>query len=150
GGEQAGEWYPMWQLGNGLGERGWLAEMIAAAPRILTINNRSLSEDLADDLTRWIVDTQLADLMQQPRPHPWHEFAKSLLQTTPIARGRAQLLRGLNEGKDSINAVDLDLVFIVEEPFETESEIDDSPSAPKSEDSALWPVRVCVRSGADS
>ena len=147
---QAGEWYPMWQLANGLGERGWLAELVAAAPGILTINNRSLSEDLADDLTHWIVYTQLADLMQAPRPYPWHEFAKALLQTTPIARGRAQLLRGLNEWKDSINAVDLGMVFIVEEPFETETEVDDSPSAPKSSESALWPVRVCVRSGADS
>src|SRR5699024_10764037 len=54
------------------------------------------------------------------------------------------------EWKDSINTVDLGMVFIVEEPIETESEIDDSPSAPRSEDSALWPVRVCVRSGADS
>ena len=147
---QAGEWYPMWQLANGLGERGWLAEMVAAAPGILSINNRSLSEDLADDLTHWIVYTQLADLMQAPRPYPWHEFAKSLLQTTPIARGRAQLLRGLNEWKDSINAVDLGMVFIVEEPFETETEVDDSPTAPQSSESALWPVRVCVRSGADS
>src|SRR5699024_12820018 len=91
-----------------------------------------------------------ADLMQQPRPYPWHEFAKSLLQTTPIARGRAQLLRGLNEWKDSINAVDLGMVVIVEEPFETESEIDDSPSAPKSEDRAIWPVQVCVGIRADS
>ncbi|MFH0411788.1 DEAD/DEAH box helicase [Corynebacterium sp. L4756] len=147
---QSGEWFPMWQLASGLGERGWLAEMVAAAPGILTINNRSLSEDLADDLTHWIAYTHLSDLMEQPRPYPWHDFAKALLQTTPITRGRAQLLRGLNEWKDSITAVDLGLVFIVEEPFETEMEVDDSPQAAPSSDSALWPVRVCVRSGADS
>src|SRR5699024_3222295 len=52
--------------------------------------------------------------------------------------------------KDSINAVDLGMVFIVAEPFETETVVDDSPTASQSSESALWLVRVSVRSGADS
>ena len=136
---QAGEWYPMWQLASGLGERGWLGEMIAAAPGILSINNRSLSEDLAEELTHWIAYVELQHLSESPRPYPWHDFAQALLTTSPVKRGRAQLLRGLNEWKDSITSVDLQLVFIVEEP-------------PKEEDPAqsAWPIRVQVRSGTDS
>ncbi|MDN6199146.1 MAG: DEAD/DEAH box helicase [Corynebacterium flavescens] len=136
---QAGEWYPMWQLASGLGERGWLGEMIAAAPGILSINNRSLSEDLAEELTHWIAYVELRHLTQAARPYPWHDFAQALLTTSPVKRGRAQLLRGLNEWKDSITSVDLQLVFIVEEP-------------PKDEDpgQSAWPIRVQVRSGTDS
>ena len=136
---QAGEWYPMWQLASGLGERGWLAEMVAAAPGILTANNRSLSEDLADDLTHWIAFSRLQPLLDAPRPYPWHDFAQAMLRTTPIKRGRAQLLRGLNEWKDSITSVDLQLVFVVQEP-----------AGEQEEDTAVWPVRVNVRSGTDS
>ncbi|MEX3516506.1 DEAD/DEAH box helicase [Corynebacterium camporealensis] len=136
---QAGEWYPMWQLASGLGERGWLAEMIAAAPGILTVNNRSLSDDLADELTHWITFMELREYAQAPRPYPWHPFSQALLETTPIKRGRAQLLRALNEWKDSITSVDLQLVFIVEEPDEEEDAME-----------SVWPVRVQVRSGMDS
>ncbi|HAT1211686.1 DEAD/DEAH box helicase [Corynebacterium striatum] len=136
---QAGEWYPMWQLASGLGERGWLAEMLAAAPGILTINNRALSDDMADELTHWIAFMVLRPLADAPRPAPWHDFAQAMLTTSPVKKGRAQLLRGLNEWKDSITSVDLQLVFIVEEP-------------PKDEDpeTSVWPIRVQVRSGTDA
>lgn len=136
---QAGEWYPMWQLASGLGERSWLAEMLAAAPGILTINNRALSDDLADELTHWIAYTQLRSQIDAPRAAPWHDFALSLLKTSPVKKGRAQLLRGLNEWKDSITSVDLQLVFLVEEPQE-----DEDP------EETTWPIRVLVRSGTDS
>ena len=136
---QAGEWYPMWQLASGLGERSWLAEMLAAAPGILTINNRALSDDLADELTHWIAYTQLKPQIEAPRAAPWHDFALALLKTSPVKKGRAQLLRGLNEWKDSITSVDLQLVFLVEEPQE-----DEDP------EETIWPIRVLVRSGTDS
>ncbi|MDO5031978.1 DEAD/DEAH box helicase [Corynebacterium sp.] len=136
---QGGEWFPMWQLASGLGERGWLAEMIAAAPGILSINNRGLSDDLADELTHWIAYTQLRPLVDVTRPTPWHDFAHALLTTSPVKKGRAQLLRGLNEWKDSITSVDLQLVFIVEEPGK-----DEDPEI------SVWPVRVQVRSGTDA
>ena len=139
---QAGEWFPMWQLAAGLGERGWLAEMIAAAPGILTINNRSLSDDLIDELTHLIAFMELKELLHTPRPYAWHDFAQALLTTSPIKRGRAQLLRGLNEWKDSIASVDLQLVIIVEEPGEEETLLEPSQ--------AVWPVRLRVRSGTDS
>ena len=136
---QAGEWYPMWQLASGLGERSWLAEMLAAAPGILTINNRALSDDLADEFTHWIAYTQLRPQIDAPRAAPWHDFALSLLKTSPVKKGRAQLLRGLNEWKDSITSVDLQLVFLVEEPRD-----DEDP------EETIWPIRVLVRSGTDS
>lgn len=137
---QGGEWFPMWQLASGLGERGWLAEMVAAAPGVLTINNRSLSEDLANELAHWITYWHLLEIRDISRPYPWHSFAMALLTTSPIKRGRAQLLRGLNEWKDSITSVDLQLVFIVEEPPKEEH----GPAAD------VWPVRIAVRSGTDS
>ncbi|WP_296132904.1 DEAD/DEAH box helicase [Corynebacterium sp. YSMAA1_1_D6] len=136
---QAGEWYPMWQLASGLGERSWLAEMVAAAPGILTINNRALSDDIADELTHWIAYTQLQPQIDAPRAAPWHDFAQALLKTTPVKKGRAQLLRGLNEWKDSITSVDLQLVFIVEEPGRNEDP-----------EESIWPIRVRVRSGTDA
>ncbi len=137
---QAGEWYPMWQLASGLGERSWLAEMLASAPGILSINNRALSDDLADELTHWIAYTQLRPQIDAPRAAPWHEFAQALLKTAPVKKGRAQLLRGLNEWKDSITSVDLQLVFLVEEP----------PNSTDSVEDAAWPIRLLVRSGTDS
>ncbi|WP_293769675.1 DEAD/DEAH box helicase [uncultured Corynebacterium sp.] len=142
---QSGEWLPMWQLASGLGERGWLAEMIAAAPGILTVNNRSLTDDMADELTHWIAYMELKDLQTAMRPYPWHEFVDSILHTTPVKRGRAQLLRGLNEWKDSITQVDLQLVFIVEEPPK-----EDAAATEIAPEDYVWPIRVQVRSGTDS
>ncbi|MDY3126629.1 MAG: DEAD/DEAH box helicase [Corynebacterium sp.] len=149
---QAGEWYPMWQLTSGVGERGWLAEMIAAAPGVLTINNRNLSEDIANELTHWIAHTMLKDALVSPRPYPWHDFARALLQTTAITRGRTALLRGLNEWKESITAVDLGLIFVVEEPRDTPEELDPAyrDTGEISPAETWWPVRVRVRSGADT
>lgn len=93
---------------------------------------------MADELTHWIAFRELRPVAEAPRPMPWHEFARALLDTRPIRRGRSQLLRGLNEWKNSIYEVELQLVYIVEEP------LDDDP------DTAKWPVRVRVRSGTDS
>jgi SNF2 family DNA or RNA helicase len=131
------QWWPHWQLASGLGERGWLAEMIAAAPGILTANNRAL-EEIADHLVHWIAADLLTDLAQSTRPYPWHDFAASLLNSTPLRRGGPGLLRAMNDWKDSITAVDLQMVFIVEEPPH------DAP------EDATWPVRVQVRSGTDA
>lgn len=147
---QSGEWFPMWQLASGLGERGWLAEMVAAAPGILTANNRTLFEDMANELTHWITYMELKDLQTAMRPYPWHEFVYSILHTTPVRRGRAQLLRGLNEWKDSITQVDLQLVLIVEEPPKKDEDLPELLAEEAAAGSAVWPVRVQVRSGTDS
>lgn len=143
------EWLPMWQLAAGLGERGWLAEMIAAAPGVLTVNNRSLLDDMAGELTHWIAYMELRSLREKPRPYPWHDFAQAVLDTTPVKRGRTQLLRGLNEWRESITQMDLQLMFVVEEPPK------DEETAASANDDALvpeltWPIRVHVRSGTDS
>lgn len=135
-------WWPQWQLSTGLGERGWVAEMISAAPGILSANNRNLAEDLSDTLTHFIASAELAELRDKPRPYPWHDFADSLLTGNPLRRGGAGLLRALNEWRGSITAVDLQLVFIIEQP-----PADDSSSDPQD---ATWPVRVQVRSGTDA
>ena len=133
---QAGEWFPQWHLATGLAERGWLSEMIAACPGILTVNNRDLADELSQHLVHWITVSQLQPLVSRTRPYPWHEFSQSLLQGKPIRRGKGTLLRGLNEWNDSITSVDLQLVIIVNEPAD--------------EPAAQWPIRVQVRSGTDS
>lgn len=133
---QAGEWFPQWHLATGLAERGWLSEMIAACPGILTVNNRDLADELSQHLVHWITVSQLQPLVSRTRPYPWHEFSQSLLQGKPIRRGKGTLLRGLNEWNDSITSVDLQLVIIVNEPAD--------------EPDAQWPIRVQVRSGTDS
>lgn len=136
------QWWPQWQLASGLGERGWLAEMVAAAPGVLTANNRGLSEDIADTFVHWIAAAQLQDLVDVTRPYPWHDFAHSLLTSSPLRRGGASLLNKLNEWKDSITSVDLQLVFIVEQP--------PADSGYQDPEDTTWPVRVQVRSGTDS
>lgn len=140
-----GQWWPHWQLASGLGERGWLAEMIAAAPGILTANHKGI-EEIADHLVHWIAADLLQDLATSTRPYPWHDFADSLMNSTPLRRGGPTLLRAMNDWKESITAVDLQMVFIVEEP-PREDELAETSGDPED---ATWPVRVQVRSGTDA
>ncbi|MEJ4099813.1 DEAD/DEAH box helicase [Corynebacterium mastitidis] len=138
---QDDQWWPQWQLSQGLGERGWIAEMMAAAPGILSLNNRNLDEDLTEVLPHWIASAELAGLREAPRSHPWHDFSASLLENQPVRRGGVGLLNRLREWKDSITAVDMQPVLIVEQP--------------PAEDTggggdAVWPVRFQVRSGVSS
>ena len=133
-----GQWYAEWQLGTGVDERGWLAEMIAAAPGVLAVNNPSLDDNVAHTLVHWIAMAQLESLNEDTRPYPWHDFVHSLLTASPLRRGGAELTRKLSEWNGSITAVNLQLVFIVEQPAEGD------------EDTAQWPVRIQVRSGTDS
>ncbi|KQB83764.1 DEAD/DEAH box helicase [Corynebacterium oculi] len=137
------QWWPQWQLSRGLGERGWIAEMMAAAPGILSLNNRNLDEDITETLPHWIASAELAGLRDTPRPHPWHDFSTALLHNQPLRRGGVGLLNRLREWKDSIAAVDLHLVLIVEQPPGEESD----HLAPED---AVWPVRLQVRSGVES
>ncbi|QPK83995.1 DEAD/DEAH box helicase [Corynebacterium qintianiae] len=136
-----GQWFAEWQLGTGVDERGWLAEMIAAAPGVLTVNNPSLDENVSQTLVHWIATAHLADLDEDTRPYPWHDFVHSLLTAAPLRRGGAELTRKLSDWNGSITAVNLQLVFIVEQPADTDV---------VGEDAAQWPVRVQVRSGTDS
>lgn len=138
-----GQWYAEWQLGTGVEERGWLAEMTAAAPGVLAANNPSLDEDVAHTLVHWIATSRLDGVDRSSRPYPWHDFARSLLTGAPLRRGGAELTRKLSEWNGSITAVNLQLVFIVEQPAEPEGE-------EVAEAHAQWPVRVQVRSGTDS
>ena len=135
-------WWPQWQLASGLGERGWLAEMIAAAPGVLTVNNRGLSDDIADVLVNWITVAQTRQLADAARPYPWHDFPHSLLTSAPLRRGGASLLSSLNAWKDSITSVDLQLLFIVEQP--------PADGVAADPEDTTWPVRIQVRSGTDS
>lgn len=136
------QWWPQWQLASGLNERGWIAEMAAAAPGILTRNNPIIADDVTRVLPHWIASALLADLAEETRPYPWHEFTEALLHSYPLRRGGANLLGRLNEWKDSITSVDLQLVIIVEQP----------PAEAEGEDprESTWPVRLQVRSGVDS
>lgn len=138
------QWWPMWQLSSGLSERGWIAQMTAAAPGVLVANGGSaVAEDIADELPHWIAHSLLQELAAEPRPTEWHSFSSALLHSKALRKGTAQLVSALNSWKDSIASVNLQIVFLVEEP-------------PKEDDSAmdpleiLWPVRVQVRSGVDS
>ncbi|WJY67799.1 DEAD/DEAH box helicase [Corynebacterium auris] len=133
-----GLWYAEWQLGTGVEERGWLAEMIAAAPGVLTVNNPNLGENIAQTLVHWVATAHLREVQEEPRPYPWHDFVHSLLTAEPLRRGGGQLSLKVSEWNGSITAVNLQLVFIVEQP-------DDGVEGP-----AQWPVRVQVRAGSDA
>lgn len=134
-------WYPEWQLGSGLEERGWLAEMVSAAPGVIAVNNVNLSESIAQTFVHWIATAHLSDLLDKPRPYPLHDFAESLLRSQPLRRGGPQLLKNMNAWNGSISAVNVQLVFIVEQPPE---------GAVEHVATDQWPVRIQVRSGTDS
>ena len=140
-----GLWYAEWQLGTGVEERGWLAEMTAAAPGVLTVNNPNLAESVAQTLTHWIATAHLRKVQEDSRPYPWHDFVQSLLYATPLRRGGGQLSQRVSEWNGSITAVNLQLVFIVEQPAESEGDVE-----VPSEAAVQWPVRVQVRAGTDS
>ncbi|WP_257161582.1 DEAD/DEAH box helicase [Corynebacterium cystitidis] len=128
------QWYPEWQLGTGLEERGWLADMVAAAPGVVVVNNVNLSESIAQTFIHWITAARLRGVLEKERPYPLHDFVNSLLRSQPLRRGGPQLLKQITAWNGSITAVNVQLVFVVEE-----------------EDGDLqWPVRLQVRSGTDS
>ncbi|WP_257182778.1 DEAD/DEAH box helicase [Corynebacterium cystitidis] len=128
------QWYPEWQLGTGLEERGWLADMVAAAPGVVVVNNVNLSESIAQTFIHWITSARLRGVLEKERPYPLHDFVDSLLRSQPLRRGGPQLLKQITAWNGSITAVNVQLVFVVEE-----------------EDGDLqWPVRLQVRSGTDS
>ncbi|MCP1387355.1 DEAD/DEAH box helicase [Corynebacterium sp. TA-R-1] len=136
------QFFAQWQLGTGVAERGWLAEMLAAAPGVLVANNGGLSEDMATTLTHWIASARLrsAGVLDVERTHALHDFVNSLIMGAPLRRGDVALARRVGQWNGSITAVNLQLVFIVAEPA-------DAIGANKS---TVWPVRVQVRSGTDS
>ncbi|WKD57858.1 ATP-dependent helicase HepA [Corynebacterium capitovis DSM 44611] len=142
-----GLWYAEWKLGTGVEERGWLAEMIAAAPGVLSANNPSLGENVSQTMVHWIATARLSGVEEEERPYPWHDFVHSLLHSAPLRRGGGPLSLRLSDWNGSIAAVNLQLVFVVEEP----EDIDEQWRETGVGFSALqWPVRVRVRAGTDS
>nr|VDG61713.1 Uncharacterised protein [Streptococcus thermophilus] len=81
---------PEWQLGTGLEERGWLANMVAAAPGVITVNNLNVAEDVSTNLVHWIASGLLDHVRGEDRAYPWHDFADALLKSSRCAgAGRA-------------------------------------------------------------
>ena len=141
------QWYPTWQLAAGLGERGWLVSMTKAAPGVITINGGpTIVEDIADELLHWIVNSLISAEYHRPRPTPWHDFAAALVESNPLRRGGATLVSALNKWRDSIAAIDVQLVLMIEEPDPNP----DFEPAGGSNPQPIWPVRVQVRSGVDA
>ena len=138
------QWFAQWQLGTGVEERGWLADMIAAAPGVLTENNRRLDEDCSRTFVHWIASAQLRNspMLRGERPFPWHDFVQSLLNGTPLRRGSSAFSRQMSQWNGSITATNFQLVFIVEQPADAEDGGDEALTQ--------WPIRVNVRSGDES
>ncbi|MDU0478343.1 DEAD/DEAH box helicase [Staphylococcus chromogenes] len=133
------KWWPQWQLASGYGERGWLAEMTAAAPRFITANGGAgVAESIADELPHWIANEVLRRYVDKPRAAPWSDFVEALVHSTPLRRGGPNLVSKLNAWKETITKSEVSLVVIVEEPAE-----DDTADQP-------WLVRVHVRIGVES
>ena len=145
-------WYAEWQLGTGVQERGWLAAMTAAAPGVLVANNQMLGEDMARTLTHWIATYRLQNTNIRQHDHPYgrHDFINSLLNGEPLRRGSAILARRVGDWNGSITAVNLQLVFIADDPSELDEDLDYIGDAEADAVPPVWPVRVQVRSGTDS
>ena len=136
------DWYAQWQLGTGVEERTWLAEMTAAAPGVLIANNPALAEDMARTLLHAVASARLhargaGGVHDTARPYAPHDFINSLVNGLPLRRGGAALARQVGDWNGSIAAVNLQMVFIAAEPYE-------------EADAAVWPVRLQVRSGTDA
>ncbi|AZA09512.1 DEAD/DEAH box helicase [Corynebacterium pseudopelargi] len=137
-------WWPQWTLATGLNERGWIAQMTAAAPGVLVRNAGStVAEDMADALPHWIAHALLVDLDKRPRPREWHAFSRALLRSESLHRANPQLLHAIGDWRNSVLKSKLELIVLVEEPAEDAAQSDDFGIA-------LWPVKVMVRSGVDS
>lgn len=135
-----GEWWPQWQLAEGRGERGWLAAMTSALPGVLASNcGVAVAEDIAEELPHWIASAILQELVDAPRPAPWHEFSHALLNNAPLRNGSARLVHALNVWKDSAANIPAELVVVVEQAAR-----DDTL------DTEFWPVRIRVRFGVGS
>ena len=145
-------WYAEWQLGTGVQERGWLAAMTAAAPGVLVANNQMLGEDMARTLTHWIATYRLQNTNIRQHDHPYgrHDFINSLVNGEPLRRGSAILARRVGDWNGSITAVNLQLVFIADDPIELDEDLDYIGEAEADAVPPVWPVRVQVRSGTDS
>lgn len=143
--------YAQWKLGTGVEERGWLAQMVAAAPGVIMLNDPNISEDMAQTLTHWIATARLhaQEVPSRVRPYPWHDFVASLVFGTPLRRGGAALVSKINDWGGSITAVNLQLVFLVEAP-DDEPEDAESVEDAESAGELQWPVRVQVRAGTDA
>lgn len=153
-------WYPMWQLSTGLGERGWLAQMLAACPRVILENSGpTVAEDIAAELPHWITNAILRPLHLAPRKHLWHEFNEALLASKPLKRGNAALVGALNKWKDSVTSSDIQFMIQVEEPLTDinthhdqllDHHREDATADVGDVEQALWAVRVLVRSGQEA
>lgn len=135
------QWWPQWQLASGVAERTWVAAMTGCAPGVLVDNNSFLVEDLVKNLPHWVVSAVLEEILDSIPPRKWHEFPQALVRSQPLKRGGAHLLHALNEWKNSIALVDLQLIVVVDEPESEATIINDEEG---------WPVRIQVRSGTDS
>lgn len=135
------QWWPQWHLASGVPERTWVAAMTGCAPGVLVDNNSFLVEDLMRNLPHWVVTALLEEALDAIPPRRWHEFPQALLRSEALKRGSAHLLHALNEWKNSITLVDLQVIVVVEEPTSEMRILDEEEG---------WPVRVQVRSGTDS
>ncbi|AZA11202.1 DEAD/DEAH box helicase [Corynebacterium gerontici] len=137
-------WWPQWVLSSGLNERGWIAQMLAAAPGVLVRNaGETVAEDIAEVMTHWIANHLLADLAEAPRPHDWHAFSRALLRSEPLQRANPKLLGALGKWRNSVSTANLSLVVLIEEPEEEDGEQRDV-------NNLLWPVKIMMRSGVEA
>ncbi|MCQ9369885.1 DEAD/DEAH box helicase [Corynebacterium sp. 35RC1] len=141
------QWWPTWQLAAGLAERGWIAQMSAAAPGVIIANGGStVAQSIAQELPHWIANAHLRVTADAARPMPWHDFVGSLLRSTPMRRGSANLVSALNKWRNSVQSVNFTLVFSVEEASGEVLEANEDADIT----TAIWPVRVQVRAGSDA
>lgn len=158
-----GQWWPQWQLADGLRERLWIADMMRACPGVLLANNTELEKDLSHDVTHWTVASLLAPLALEGRSTPWHDFTSALLHSEPVRRAGASVARRLVEWRETITSIAFTITVVVEEPDgpglseQTAALPDDLADAANdgetpaaiSEEALTWPVRLRVRSDGD-
>lgn len=146
---EEGSWWPQWQLTSGLHEQEWVSTMAAAVPGILTVNNPNLMEDITRVLPHWIASKNLEGYAEEKVLR--HEFTYALLHSEPLQRIGDQLISRFIQWRDSISAVDLQLVIIVHEPDDSDEDpLDDELDDTQAPEDPQWKIEFQVRSGVDS
>ena len=165
-------WVPAWQLASSSTERRWISALMAAAPAVLSINNRQLERSIVDDLAHEVAFDLLAHHNRDVRGAPWHPLVYALITGSALSpRGRSTFLRDLNRWKDTVNSRDINLVLMISEPLDevnalrpgevprahsgaaaeslisasAATEIDTEPTATGIQPPARWPVQVMLR-----
>lgn len=115
------EWIPMWQPAVGMAERVWLAQMVEATPEVLTLSGgRDLAERISVPLIDALARRTLVSMPDQEEIV--QPLVRSLIDGSPLDRATGSMVVDINTWRSKMSSESYDLIFIVHEPDDMETE----------------------------